>query len=1402
MVERLITTLRQLDVVLKLENERLVCDAPQGVMNQGLTDQVRRNKEEIIEFLKSERGLNVAAIGIPSVARDVEIPLSYSQESLWFLEQLSPGTSTYNIPLRIRIAAQIDAAILQRSLNEIVRRHEALRTRFQFVRGSPTQVIDPPSAAPLDVIDLSTESAELRTESVTQWCLAEATKPFRLDQDLLLRARLLRLQTEESVLLLTMHHIVTDASSVDLIFRELFVLYRAFATETPSPLRELRIQYADFAVWQRKYLNGEAIDRQLMYWKRQMASAPSVLELATDFPRHAVRSSKGSVEATAISSQLTTRLRSLGRAESTSLFMTLLAAFQVLLYRCSGQSDIVVGSAISGRKMLELESVVGLFVNSLPLRLDLSGNPSFRRVLSQVRDIVLEAYQNQDIPFEKLVQELRPPRDFRRNPLFQVFFSFRSRIGEDTGASVTSEIISSETAKFDLSLSVEEFKHDMKAEIEYCAELFRRERVIDLLKRLVLILEGISETPEVGVDDLPLIDDRDRQLAIVGSNQPDVEFDLGRPVDEMILKGAELNPQHEAVRFGPEVLSYGQLRNRVEEVVLHLGAMGVGSNDIVGLCVERSLDLVVGLLGILKSGAAFVPLDPNFPAERLAYMVKDACPKAILMQRRTDTAMPSSATRRLYLDELPRLHSGSRGAAGKQRSPTDLAYVIYTSGSTGSPKGVEISHRSLMNFLYAMRQQLDVTHEDTLLAVTTISFDIAMLELLLPLLCGGRVVLASREQASNAAELILLLRDQNISVMQATPTTWGLLLAAQWGGNPGLKILCGGEPWSEDLAEALLSRCGSLWNMYGPTETTIWSAARRIMPGERVLIGQPIANTQFYVLGPNSEPQPIDIPGELYISGAGLARGYHRRPDLTAEKFVTNPFGRPGQDQLYKTGDRVRRLPNGHLEFLGRQDNQIKIRGFRVEPDEIATVLRSHVGITDAVVVVHGSDDLDKRLVAYCMGPVAERPTDADIRSLARNKLPNYMIPSSFEFLERFPVTPSGKIDRKALERRVPAASKASNESIPPRSNLEKTIANIWEKYLGLEGLGVSDDFFDLGAHSMMVVQVIHELNSSCGFRLGVSQLFENPTVAKLAATLENAQRDDRQRPSIVQLREGGSNVPIYFIYAGPAEIALARAISGDHRVFGIQLPWPLEWREAVSKNQTNRFPSMDELINRFVGELRNHLGSGTCMLAGYSFAGLLAFEVARQLLAGGGKVDTVIVLDKWLPYPSTSSVAWKNLKDCWTENWNQGVTSTLKQRLARSALVVLWANKMFLKRLRLLPMWLRPNEMTAFLDEDGIPLRWHLVERLYVEIERHYRLEPLDCRGIVVRPEFLDQYGKVRASDEYLGWRMLFERGVESFSVPGDHFSMVREHGLALAQVIDRATENQLQEPVESSDL
>lgn len=815
MVEQLLSMLRSRGIELRLENTKLVCDAPKGAITAALMQQIERDKAEIVRFLQT---LDDREGPIGRRAADKSegtgLPLSFQQESLWFLAQLNPESAAYIIPVKIHVAASVDSDVLQRSLDEIVRRHEALRTYFRTVRGSPVQIVGPPAKAPLTIVDLSTDAGDVRLADAETWCAAEAAKPFRIDQDLLLRAGLLRLAPERHLLLLIVHHIVADATSVDHIVRELRDVYRAFLEGVRDPLPEPALQYADYAVWQREHVATEIIERQLAYWKRQMAGAPSTLELPTDWPRLPGRLSKGSTQKVVIPTALTASLKRLCRNEDASLFMVLLAAFQVLLYRCSGQSDVVVGAAISGRNRAELETVVGLFVNTLPLRSDLSGAPSFRSALSRARETVLGTHENQDVPFETLVKELRPPRAFGQNPLFQAFFSFRNRAGEGSIAAASSELVSNEDAKFDLSLYVDEFVDGMKVEMEYRSDLYRHDRATNLLEGLTRLLESAAGAPETGIEDLPLIDAGEAQRALDQWNRTDVAFDVTRSVDEWIFEAAKLHPDVEAVRFGPNKLTYRQLCEQVDEGAARLRALGVGPDDVVGLCIERSLDLVVGLLAILRTGAAFLPLDPDYPRDRLAYILNDARAAAILTRRRAGEAIFSAALPLVCLDDplegRPENAIGSNSA--RRRRPTDLAYVIYTSGSTGAPKGVEVSHRSLMNFLFAMRRQLGVANKDVVLAVTTISFDIAVLELLLPLFCGARVVIASREQAATGAKLVRLLRTEKISLMQATPTTWRLLLAADWPGSSNLQALCGGNRgrriWPKPCRGGV-ARCGT-----------------------------------------------------------------------------------------------------------------------------------------------------------------------------------------------------------------------------------------------------------------------------------------------------------------------------------------------------------------------------------------------------------------------------------------------------------------------------------------------------------------------------------------------------------------------------------------------------------------
>ena len=749
----------------------------------------------------------------------------------------------------------------------------------------------------------------------------------------------------------------------------------------------------------------------------------------------------------------------------------------------------------------------------------------------------------------------------------------------------------------------------------------------------------------------------------------------------------------------------------------------------------------------------------------------------------------------VFLDDLSQI-SGQDGAAamsGRERRPSDIAYVIYTSGSTGTPKGVQVAHRSIVNFLSSMRVKPGLTENDILLAVTTLSFDIAALELFLPLTVGAVAVIASTEACSDAAQLALLLEQHRVTVMQATPTTWYLLLETSWAGSPDLKILCGGEAWSSHLAERLLPRCGSLWNMYGPTEATVWASVREIKRDARVLIGPPIANTRFYVLQKDLQLVPPLVAGELYIAGDCLARGYLFRPELTDEKFICNPFNQTEEDRLYKTGDLVRYIPDGAFEFLGRADSQVKIRGFRIELDEIAAVLRKHGAVHDAVPVVQQGSHLDQRLVAYVVAVEGEKPDSGDLQAFVKRHLPSYMVPSTFEIVERFPLTPAGKVDRKALQTALVPRSERLKVHSPPQTTTECTVANIWSEVLGVGEVGTDDNFFDLGGHSLLIVRMLYQINTTCKVRLSVSDLFHKPTIRELAAAVDSQRSESQRRPVVVQLQRGEeSEIPLYFIYAGPDEFHIAQQMGARRPVFGIQPPFPQKWRRAVESNQLSSLPDMDQFVAPFLEALAAHVGSGRCMLAGHSFAGLVAFEAARQLQKRGGHVDTVIIIDQWSKFPPPVRVAWQNLRQCWSVNagdTGQSFARSITQRCRRSALIIYWPLRLFASQV-LAQVRRLPGQLTTTFDEEGMPVPWGILERLYRRIDANYRPYPLDCRGIIFRTDFVDANQSVRVLDENLGWARLFTRGTTNCSLTGDHISIFRQHNQRLALTINRVLE------------
>jgi len=1058
-------------------------------------------RELLLRQLKKMKGGEVSrpAVRPRGAGSGADFQLSYAQQRLWFLDQLEPGNPFYNLPGAVRLQGQLAEARLERALSGVVARHEALRTIFPSIEGRPVQRVAPPALFSLPVIDLSALPEERRRRAARALALAVGRRPFDLAAGPLLRGLLLRLGSAERILAFAVHHIVSDGWSMRILVRELTALYQG------SPLPELAVQYADYAVAERQWLDGEALAPQLGYWRRQLAGLPGLLELPADRPRPEVQTFRGGRQHFAFPADTVAALRDLGQAEKATPFMTMLAGFTALLHRYGGREDIPVGTPIANRDRVETEGLIGFFVNTLVLRCDLSGDPDFRQLLARVRETTLQAFAHPDLPFERLVEELQPDRDLAHTPLFQVLFAFQSLRAEGQAASdLRLEHLAVETGKslFDLTINLEETPARIAGSFEYNLDLFDPVRMRRMAAHLETLLGGIAGDPRRRLSDLPLLSEAERHQALSEWSDSAAAYPRQARVHELIAAQAARTPEAVAVSCGDRRLTYRELDERAGRLAARLARLGVGFESRVGVCLERSPEMLIALLGVWKAGAAYVPMDPFYPEERLAWMREDGGLTLLL----TD------------------VESGEDGLLPVSGGPETLAYVIYTSGSTGRPKGVEVSHGALVSFLESMRGKPGLGADDVLLAVTSLSFDIAGLELFLPLLVGARVELADRETAGDGRRLLDLLRASGATVMQATPVTWHMLIEAGWHGGEGLVVLCGGEALPDRLAAGLCERSDAVWNLYGPTETTVWSAARRVRPGERVAIGPPIANTGLYLLDARLRPVPLGIPGELWIGGDGLARGYRNRPDLTAERFLPDPFAeRPGA-RLYRTGDLARFRADGAIEFLGRADHQVKVRGHRIELGEIEVALESHEAVERAVVMA-APDGLS--LAAWVLPRGSASP--AELRGYLQGRLPEYMIPSAFVALESFPLTPNGKIDRRALAANRPRPAAAPTERVAPRSPAEELLAGIWERVLGVEGIGAHDNFFALGGHSLLATQMISRVRDAFAAELPLRALFEAPTVAGLAARIEAARSEPgAAAPPLVRVPRDG-RLPLSF---------------------------------------------------------------------------------------------------------------------------------------------------------------------------------------------------------------------------------------------------------------------------------
>ena len=1058
------------------------------------------------------------------------LPLSFAQQRLWFLDQLEPGSAAYNIPLAFRIDGALDGAALQHAFDEIIQRHEILRTTFDTANEQPVQIIAPVTAAPFTTVDLGELSATARTSELQRLTAEEAQRPFDLRNGPLLRITLLRLHEKEHVLLLTLHHIIADGWSLDILMKELAQLYNAFAAGKPSPLPALPMQYGDFAQQQREWLQEKALAEPMAYWKQQLAGAPPLLEMPTDRPRPPIQTFRGACEFFELSRELSNALVALSRRENVTLFMTLLAAFKALLSRYTGQDDIVVGSPIAGRNHTETENLIGLFVNNLVLRTNLDGNPTFQEILRRLRQVTLDAFANQDVPFEKLVEELQPARNLSYSPLFQVMFISLPPVQPLQLADLTLTPLppAMATARFELNLNVWENPAGLRLGLEYNTDLFEADTIRRLLEHYRTLLAGVVADPSQRLSALPLLISAERSQMLVDWNATRKEYPVEQCFHQLFEAQVERTPEAVAVTFENQQLTYRELNRRANQLARYLKKLGVGPETMVGVCLERSPEMLIGLLGILKAGGAYVPLDPAYPAERIAYVLADAQVPVLLTQRSTALTLASiiSNFKALDLDtEWPGIASESAANLNTPVEAENLAYTIYTSGSTGKPKGVNISQRALVNFLVAMREVPGFIAQDTLLAVTTLSFDIAGLELYLPLLTGGRVVVASREVAVDGNRLLQALSEFLPTVMQATPATWRMLIENGWAGARGLKILCGGEAMPRELASQLLERSAELWNMYGPTETTIWSTLDRVENRDGALtIGRPIANTQVYLLDRHLHPVPRGVHGALHIGGDGLARGYFKRPDLTAEKFIPNAYAETPGARIYHTGDLARYLADGKIDCLGRVDHQVKIRGFRIELGEIEAVCAQHPQVEQAVVMIRDAPStalgVDKRLVAYLVSRAEQQATTKEIRQLLASQLPSYMMPTAFVFLESLPLTPNGKVDRRALPAPELNGRVLPDTFVAPQAPMEKILAGIWRQVLGVERIGIDDNFFELGGHSLLATQINSRLRKILGLDFPLRTLFEAPTVAAFSQILTARFGNNGKLEKIAQLLE------------------------------------------------------------------------------------------------------------------------------------------------------------------------------------------------------------------------------------------------------------------------------------------
>jgi amino acid adenylation domain-containing protein len=1273
------------------------------------------------------------------------IPLSYGQERIWFQTQLAPESALFNESITIHKHGAFDVAVLHRSLNEIIRRHKIWRTNFRQSDGQPVQVVQPPFEIDLPFVDLRSLPPEQREAEAVRLATEDATRPFDLANGRLIRARVAKWSEEEHRLFLTLHHIIFDGVSIYRVFLpELISLYRAFSTGSPVPLREPEIQYADYAYWQRHSVQNQVVQQQLDYWRNRLSGELPVLRLPTDRPRPAVQSFRGAMHTLALSASLTADLGKLSNREGVTLYVTLLATFATLLYRYTGQRDLPIGSVTAGRTHTEIEGLIGFFLNTVVLRADLSDDPTFCELLRRVREVALEALCNDRIPFEYLVKELHPKRDLSVNPLFQTLVSLEPPLPPiDSDWELTQMDVETGASKFDLYLELDERPAGIIGRFIYSTDLFDKTTVQRMASHWEVLLRSVVEHPERRLSELSLLPETERRKLLVEFNDTRKEYPR-QSVHQIFESQVERAPDATAIVFEKQEVTYRELNERANQVAHRLRKLGVKPGVAVGIFLERSVEMFVGLLGILKAGGAYVPLDEESPELRLDFVVQEAGISVLLTQRSRMGLVRADGLQVICLDaDWATISTESRENLNDLYSPDELAYITYTSGTSGVPKGIEIRHRSVVRLLFGV-DYVELGPAQTFLQLAPLSFDASTFEIWGALLHGAKCVVFPPKIPA-PQDLRDIIRIHHVTTLWLTSSLFNMLIDEAPDTLLGVRqLLTGGEavsPAHVSIAYQCLPEV-QIINGYGPTESTTFACCYRIPrdlteSAASTPIGRPIANTQVYILDADLNPVPIGVAGELYIGGDGLARGYLNRAELTAEKFVANPFvaGR----RMYRTGDVARYLGSGEIEFLGRMDQQVKIRGFRIELGEIEAVLEEQAGVRQAVVVARAGEGGETRLVAYYVGQGGEGPKGSELRRGLKARLAEYMIPSVFVRMEGLPLTANGKVDRKALPEpgREEEEERGEESYVGAQDELQRQLVKIWEGVLRRGPIGIRDNFFELGGHSLLAVRVMNRVEQAFGKRLPVATLFQSPTVEQLAGLLG---QEGWTPPwsSLVVIQAGGSKPPFFCVHGIGGGILgfrdLARRLGPEQPVYGLQA------QGLDGKRPCHR--RVEDMAAHYIGEMRSVQPEGPYYLGGLSFGGAVAFEMARQLHAQGQEVGLVALFDTFPGKYESKAVLF------------------LKFLLLPAS-----------HKIRYLVR--KSGEASSFVQDLFLPRAQNNVRKACREAANHYVAKAYPGRVVLFRASDKSLRG---LEDPLVGWSELALGGVQVHEITGSHTGIMAE--------------------------